>query len=457
MNPPTPPTHQHLTPITPLLSEMQSSPPPNMLSPIMSQQRAKDGRKNKAHDNNVNSPISDALNLAAGAASLKKDFATCEKIMTEKHHFLVAMLDGMNRTVSTIAEKLETLETRIRVLEETEDTKTIIAQNIFSAANERYLEMEKKVRDCTAVMNTMNKKYTIIDDLSTRVQQMDKQLSERYESQVPSHTSNENLAIAIYGLNTNNDIINSVNWLFKEMNLMNIECVSAYRTPTRPGMSRPGVVIAEMRCLRDKLSVQERKRFIRHLPQYQHVFIKASKSHTEQVIDANFNIILNEMKNGDEYYVSDNGRIRRKVRDPNDHVDIVRYTDQAQRYNSNREHYGSHLPYDGAKPKQTQHYSQSVSHGNRNTDYVTTRDSTPPSGHPRYENTYRRPDVYTQSNNDRTYSDSRNFDQHRVRTVNDHTNYRKYTQRYNDRFVNKHHNQRQNNAVSSTYASKQKK
>ena len=114
------------------------------------------------------------------------------------------------------------------------------------------------------------------------------------------------------------------------------------------------------------------------------------------------------------------------------------------------------LPYDGAKPKQTQHYSQSVSHGNRNTDYVTTRDSTPPSGHPRYENTYMKPDVYTQSNNVSPYSDYRNYDQHRVRTVNDHTNYRNYTQRYNDRFVNKHHNQRQNNAVSSTYASKQK-
>ena len=90
---------------------------------------------------------------------------------------------------------------------------------------------------------------------------MDKQISERFESQVPSHTSNEILAIAIYGLNTNNDIINSVNWLFKEMNLGNMKCVSAYRTPTRPGMSRPGV-IAEMRCLRDKRSVLERKRFI---------------------------------------------------------------------------------------------------------------------------------------------------------------------------------------------------
>ena len=62
--------------------------------------------------------------------------------MTEKHHFLVAMLDGMNRTVSTITEKLETLETMKRVLEETEDTKTLIAQNIFSVANERYMEME---------------------------------------------------------------------------------------------------------------------------------------------------------------------------------------------------------------------------------------------------------------------------------------------------------------------------
>ena len=124
-----------------------------------------------------------------------------------------------------------------------------------------------------------------------------------------------------------------------------MECISAYRTPARPGISRPGVVIAEMRCLRDKRSVLERKWFIRHLPQYQHVFIKASKFHTEQVVDANFSFILNEMKNGDEYYVSDNGRIRRKIRDSNDHVDIVRYTDQAQRYNSNREHYESHLLY----------------------------------------------------------------------------------------------------------------
>ena len=94
-------------------------------------------------------------------------------------------------------------------------------------------------------------------------------------------------------------------------------------------MSQPGV-IAEMRCLKRQTFGTRTQTVHLTLAQYQHVFIKAAKSHNEQVIDANFNIILNEKKNGDEYYVSDNGQIR----ESNDHVDIVRYKDKAQRYNS---------------------------------------------------------------------------------------------------------------------------
>ena len=47
------------------------------------------------------------------------------------------MFDDMSRTVSTIADKLDSLEARVKVLEEIDDTKTIIAQDIFCAANER--------------------------------------------------------------------------------------------------------------------------------------------------------------------------------------------------------------------------------------------------------------------------------------------------------------------------------
>ena len=92
-----------------------------MLNPIMSQQRANEERKNTAHDSNTNSLISDSLNLSACTASLRKDFATCERIMTEKHQFFVAILDGMSTTVSTIADKQESLKTRVKLLEKTDD------------------------------------------------------------------------------------------------------------------------------------------------------------------------------------------------------------------------------------------------------------------------------------------------------------------------------------------------
>ena len=42
----------------------------------------------------------------AGAASLRNDFAVCEKIMTEKHHLLVEMLDKINNTISSIENKI---------------------------------------------------------------------------------------------------------------------------------------------------------------------------------------------------------------------------------------------------------------------------------------------------------------------------------------------------------------
>ena len=45
------------------------------------------------------------------------------------------------------------------------------------------------------------------------------------------------------------------------------------------------------------------------------VFLKSSKSHSEQVMAANFTIMLNEMSNEDEYFLSDTGRIRRRSSD----------------------------------------------------------------------------------------------------------------------------------------------
>ena len=102
------------------------------------------------------------------------------------------------------------------------------------------------------------------------------------------------------------------------MNLGHVRCVTAIRTPHRPESYRQGVVIVSLKCLKDKQDVLSKKHLLRSHPIYRSVFIKTAKSHTEQIMDANFNVILNEMNNGRSYYISDNGRIRQKSSDNRD-------------------------------------------------------------------------------------------------------------------------------------------
>ena len=90
--------------------------PPIILSPILSQPRGSE-EKNVPAKEPINSPISDVLNLAASASSLRQDIATCEMIISEKHTFLVSMLDGMDQKVADIGEKLLALESRVQTLE----------------------------------------------------------------------------------------------------------------------------------------------------------------------------------------------------------------------------------------------------------------------------------------------------------------------------------------------------
>ena len=159
----------------------------------------------------------------------------------------------------------------------------------------------------------MTIKCDTINALTTKIKQMEHSLSHQ------KHTTNdnvlaENTSIAIYGLRTNNDIITTVNHLFDGLNLRHINFISAYRTPARPNIKQNGVVIAQLSSLNDKREVLDRKRYLRNMAQYRNVFLKSSKSHAEQVMNANFNLVLNEMSNGDAYFISDNGRIIQKNR-----------------------------------------------------------------------------------------------------------------------------------------------
>ena len=84
-----------------------------------------------------------------------------------------------------------------------------------------------------------------MENMYTRISKIEQLLMERNEPE--KSTTSVNLDIAIYGLYTPNDITISVDRLFEDMNLSNVKCVFAYRTPSRLYSNRPGVLIAVMR------------------------------------------------------------------------------------------------------------------------------------------------------------------------------------------------------------------
>ena len=73
-----------------------------------------------------------------------QNFATCEMIMSEKHTFLVSILDGMDKKVADIGEKLLALESRVQTLEKNQNLHLLNAQQIFQASNCRQNDLEKK-------------------------------------------------------------------------------------------------------------------------------------------------------------------------------------------------------------------------------------------------------------------------------------------------------------------------
>ena len=121
--------------------------------------------------------------------------------------------------------------------------------------------------------------------------------------------------MVIYGLPDSDAVSNMVNRLFHDINLT-LKCKSAYRTPTRAHGNRVGVVIVGLYSIENKISVLERKRNLRTNPIYANVFIRAARSHTDQVMEFNFGVILSEMTNGEGFHISDNGRILHTTRNP---------------------------------------------------------------------------------------------------------------------------------------------
>ena len=266
----------------------------------------------------------------------------------------------------------------------------------------------------------MSQKCNQIDDLTDRIHQIEGNLRRQKDTTGMTTTPLDNLTIAIFGLHSNGDAMTTVNHLFADMDL-NFRCVSAYRTPPRPELQRSGVIIANLKSLNDKREILTRKRNLRNIPQYRNVFLKPSKSHSEQVMDANFTIMLNEMSNGEEYFLSDNGRIRRRPSD----TPTYRNSD-FQNIGKDRRTGGG---FGGARSKTTYiHNHMKRGHFTKDTRSTVLNTTDHES---RIKDQGRHPEAYRRSSSDRPIIQPHDYDHYSANNHDNHSQNGQYTQQYN--------------------------
>ena len=115
--------------------------------------------------------------------------------MTEKHQFIVSMLDSMNNTVFSIETKVMALETRVKALEEKEHLEPLIVRDIFQTSTERQDNLDKKQRECLAALNSVSQKCNQIDDLTERIHHIEGNLRRQKDTTGMTTTPLDNLTI----------------------------------------------------------------------------------------------------------------------------------------------------------------------------------------------------------------------------------------------------------------------
>ena len=142
----------------------------SMATPVEPLNPVKSQTVGSANQNDITqtSPISSALNIAASASSLREDFALCEQVMTEKHQFVVTILDGMNKKVDNIALQINNLEQRVEVIEKNQHIHLANPQCIFQASNQRQNDLEKQLREGATVMNKAQEHWKNVEKAGYR-------------------------------------------------------------------------------------------------------------------------------------------------------------------------------------------------------------------------------------------------------------------------------------------------
>lgn len=97
------------------------------------------------------------------------------------------------------------------------------------------------------------------------------------------------------------------------LGLVNMQVTRAQRLNSRNG--KAGIIKIELKSKEDKLLVLRSKSNLKDTG-YRGVYIRSSMSHTDRIMQQNFQIILNEIPNGEKFRITANGKVVKKDDNP---------------------------------------------------------------------------------------------------------------------------------------------
>ncbi|KAK7913157.1 hypothetical protein WMY93_013368 [Mugilogobius chulae] len=202
---------------------------------------------------------------------------------------------------------MQTILKEIRVVTSKLDN---VEQQLTSKVDGLQMSLEKTLKE--ELQKLKDNFDSEIGSLKARMEQLEEKIKSHQRT---SDTFDPDLSVVVMGLpyqeNENltekiKDVIENGCACDQEVTLVALERLRA----RGPG---PGVVKVAFASVREKVAVLRGKANLKSNDKFRKVYIRTAKSHTDRVMEENFKVLLRDLPNGKDYYVSGNGKLLRRT------------------------------------------------------------------------------------------------------------------------------------------------
>ena len=250
--------------------------------------------------------IIDVINKKTRRSSSDTLDSEIEKPVTKRINFENPGQLIEKSSMETVLGEINSLKLLIKTIQEDQiNLKSCIEINTNIIKQELAVKIDEKFEDMKAFMISELGIITVrMNDIENRLAKVE---DTARNFTVKPYSAEVSIVAFSVKQNTNEDPKFAAEQLIQQgVGLDGIPVVRAIRLGSRNG--KAGVLKIELANKEDKIKVLQNKTNLIQSENHKGVFIRSAQTHAERLIQLNFKTILNELPNGQKYYVTGNGR-----------------------------------------------------------------------------------------------------------------------------------------------------